>query len=55
MWEKENPYSLLVGLQTSAAMMEISVENYQKPKNNLPHGPAMSLLNIYPKASTSYS
>jgi hypothetical protein len=39
MWEKGNSYSLLVGLQTVTATMEISVENYQKknPKINLPY------------------
>lgn len=34
--EKQNPYSLLVGLQFSAATKEIKMENSQKPKNILP-------------------
>lgn len=34
-WGKENPYSLLVGLQFGTATKEIKMENSQKPKNIL--------------------
>lgn len=48
-WEKEKPRSLLVGLQTGAVTLEISVGNSQKAKKiNLPYGPAIPLLGILP-------
>ena len=31
---KKNPHSLLMGLQTDVVILEISVENSQKAKNN---------------------
>ena len=36
MWRNENPLALLVGLQTSAATLENSVEFPQKIKNRSP-------------------
>lgn len=33
LWEKKNPHSLLVGLQTGVATMEISMRNSQKCKS----------------------
>ena len=49
MWRKRNPFALLVGMETSAAAVEISMEIPQKLKMDLPFDPAISLLGIYPK------
>ena len=48
MWRK-NAFALLVGMQTSAATLENSMEVLQKLKVELPHDPAIALLGIYPK------
>jgi hypothetical protein len=56
MWEKRNPHTLLVGMQTSANTLE---KNWRLLKNlniNLPYDPAIPLLGIYPmECYTSYS
>ena len=53
MWEKENIYSLLVGMQITAATVENSMESPQKKKKksriDLPNDTAFPLLAIYPK------
>ena len=54
MWEKENIYSLLVGMQITAATVENSMESPPKKKKkksriDLPNDPAFPLLAIYPK------
>ena len=46
-WRKGNPLTLLVGLQTSTATMENSVEIPQKMEIELPYDPAMPLLGIH--------
>ena len=43
-WRKGNPLTLLVGMQTSTATMEISVE---KLEIELPYDPAIPLLGIH--------
>lgn len=48
---KENPHSLLVAMQNGMATLEES----QKSEIDLQYGPAISLIGIYPKESTSYS
>uniref|UniRef100_A0A9L0TB92 Uncharacterized protein n=1 Tax=Equus caballus TaxID=9796 RepID=A0A9L0TB92_HORSE len=45
MWRKGNPHTLLMGMQTGAASLQIS----QKIKNEMPYNPAIPLLGIYPK------
>ena len=47
--------SLLVGLQTGLATVEIRVENSQKAKLNLSRDPAVPLLGLLEKDLTSYS
>ena len=49
MQRKRNPLALLVGMQTSAATLENSMEVPQKLKMELPYDPAITLLGIYPK------
>ena len=49
MWRKENPLTLLVGLQTSSVTMENSVEIPLKLGIKAPYDPAISLLSIYPE------
>ena len=44
-WRKGNPLTLLMGMQTSAATMENSVEIPQKTGIELPYDPA--LLDLY--------
>ena len=44
MWRKGNPLTLLVGMQTSTATMENSVEIPEKLEIELPYDPAISLL-----------
>jgi hypothetical protein len=45
MWGKRNPYTLLVGMQTSIT----TLENNKKLNIDLPYDPALPLLGIYPK------
>ena len=47
-WRKGNPLTLLVGMQTSTATMENSVEIPLKTEIELPYDPAISLLRTYP-------
>ena len=55
MWNKGNTHPLLVGIQTCAITLEISmVVSQKKMKINLPQDPALLLLNIYPKDAKSY-
>ena len=49
LWEKGNPNTLLVGMQTSAAAVENSMEFPQKNKKQLSFDPAIPLLGLYPK------
>ena len=46
-WRKGNPLTLLVGMQTSAATMENSVEIPKKLEIELPYDPAIPLLGIH--------
>ena len=46
-WRKGNPLTLLVGLQTSTATMENSVEIPEKTGNRIPYDPAILLLGIH--------
>ena len=46
-WRKGNPLTLLVGMQTSAAIMENSVEFLKKLEIELPYNPAIPLLGIH--------
>ena len=46
-WRKGNPLTLLVGMQTSTATMENSVEIPSKPDTGLPYDPAIPLLGIH--------
>ena len=47
-WRKENPLTLLVGMQTSTATMENSVEiPLKKLEIELPYDPAILLLDIH--------
>ena len=48
-WRKGNPLTLLVGMQTSTATMENSVEIFKKLEIELPYDPAIPLLGIYTK------
>ena len=48
-WRKGNPLTLLVGMQTSTATMENSVEIFKKLEIELPYDPAIPLLDIYPE------
>ena len=47
-------YSWLVGMQTEATVMEISMDFLQKMEVNLPHDSANSLFSIYSKDSICY-
>ena len=51
-WRKGNPLTLLVGMQTSKATMENSVEIPLKKKKKLqielPYDPAIPLMGIHP-------
>ena len=49
MWRKGNPSTLLVGMQTGAATVENSMNFLRKLKMELPFGPAIPLLGLYPK------
>ena len=46
-WRKGNPLALLVGMQTSIATMENSVEIPYKEQIKLPYDPAIPLLGIH--------
>ena len=46
---KRNLLTLLVGMQTSAAIMENSVEFLKKLEIELPYNPAIPLLGIHTK------
>ena len=46
-WRKGNPLTLLVGMQTSTATMENSVEIPKKLEIELPYKPAIPLLGIH--------
>ena len=48
-WRKGNPLTLLVGMQTSTATMENSVEIPLKTGNRMPYDPAIPLLGIHTK------
>ena len=48
-WRKGNPLTLLVGMQTSTATMENSVEIPKKLQIELPYDPAIPLLGIHTK------
>ena len=48
-WRKGNPLTLLVGMQTSTATMENSVEIPKKLEIELPYDPAIPLLGIHTK------
>ena len=48
-WRKGNPPTLLVGMQTSTATMENSVEIPKKLQIELPYDPAIPLLGIHTK------
>jgi len=47
-WRKGNPLTLLVGMQTSTATKENSVEIPLKTRNKIPFDPRNPLLDIYP-------
>ena len=48
-WRKGKPPTLLVGMQTSTATMENSVEILKKLEIELPYDPAIPLLGIHTK------
>ena len=52
-WRKGNPLTLLVGMQTSTATMENSVEILKKLEIKLPYDPAIPLLGIHTKEARS--
>ena len=51
-WKKGNPLTLLVGMQTSTATMENSVEILKKLQIELPYDPAIPLLGIHTEETT---
>ena len=50
-WRKGNPLTLLVGMQTSTAIMENSVVFLKKLEKELPYDPAIPLLGIHTEES----
>ena len=52
-WRKGNPLTLLVGMQTSTAAMENSVDISLKTGNQLPYDPATRLLGIHTEETRS--
>ena len=46
-WRKGNPLTLLVGMQTSTATMENSVEFLKKLEIELPYDPAIPVLSTH--------
>ena len=53
MWRKGNPFALLMGMQTSTATVESSMEIAQKLKMGLPFDPVTPFLRIYLKEPTT--
>ena len=53
MWRKWNPLTLLVGMQTSTATLENSVEFLKKLQIELPYDPAIPPLGIHTKETRS--
>ena len=51
-WRKENPHTLLVGMQIGAAIVENSMKVSQKVKIELLCDPAISLLGINSEKKT---
>lgn len=49
MWVERSPYILLMGMQTSVAIMEINMRVLKKLKIAPPNNPAISLLGILPE------
>ena len=49
MWRKGNPLTPLVGMQTSIATVQNSIEIPKKARNRMPYDPAISLLGIHTK------
>ena len=47
LWRKGNPSTLLVGMQTGAAIVEYSMDIPQKIKIKVPYDPEILLLGIY--------
>ena len=54
MWTEGNTHPLLVGMQTCATTLEISVADFQEIGINLSQDPAIPLLGIYPRDAQSY-
>ena len=54
MWNEGNTHPLLVGMQTCAATVEISMAVSQETGSQPPSGPAIPLLGIYPRDSLTY-
>ena len=52
-WRKGNPLILLVGMQTSTATMENSVEILKKLETELPYDPVIPLLGIHTEETRS--
>jgi hypothetical protein len=56
MWGKRNPRTLLVGMQAGATTLENIWRLLKNLNIDLPYGPAIPLLGIYPKdCDTGYS
>jgi hypothetical protein len=56
MWGKRNPYTLLVGMQTSTIALKEIWRLLKTLNIDLPYDPAIPLLGIYPKeCDTGYS
>jgi hypothetical protein len=53
MWGEMNSFTVLVRMQTSATVMDTSMEVPQKLKTNLPYDPAIPLLGIHLKECKS--
>ena len=53
MWRKGNPLTLLVGMQTSIATMENSVETLKKLEIELPCNPAIPVQGIHTEETRS--
>ena len=53
LWRKGNPPKLLVGMQTSTATLENSVEFLKKLQIELPYDPAIPPLGIHTKETRS--
>ena len=54
MWSEGNTHPLLVGMQSCADTVEISMAVSQEMGVNLPQDPTISLLGIYPRDALSY-